>query len=185
MARVVTWQNPTAGLRTKSEYAYPINNTKGFDLWINDTDGPLLYVPFDVNGNSIKTAGDTIAGYIWDSKVQGTKEGHNGSEMVYNQPAVADLIAHNKKFTDQYEFDGANTPLDYGYGKIDFNREGLNIEFADIVSKDPVIFNMIKYASVQSGGTKNEIYKFVNAPIVLYNGEEVTYNGEFVTYNNF
>jgi hypothetical protein len=68
----------------QDQFHYNIGH--GFDLWL-DGSGNKLYVPFDENGNSIKTQGDTISGYSWDSKHQPSTNFHNGAETRFDTDA--------------------------------------------------------------------------------------------------
>jgi hypothetical protein len=43
------------------------NLEEGYDIWKNDVDDGLIYVPYDLAGEPILTEGDTLTGYTWVS----------------------------------------------------------------------------------------------------------------------
>jgi hypothetical protein len=62
------------------------NLLRGFDLWQNLENDNYLRVPFLQNGTSIKTAGDTIDGYVFISRNPAISNGWNMSENLFNLP---------------------------------------------------------------------------------------------------
>ena len=75
-----------AGFWDTSDAQRPNNLLDGFDLWEEDASpGTYVRVPYDVNGDPIKTSGDSITGYTWVSTHAGTPFGHNGAESTITQ----------------------------------------------------------------------------------------------------
>jgi hypothetical protein len=144
----------------------PHNLIDGFDLWQNDGDSTYLYVPFDSNGDSIKTDGDAIVGYTWVSKNPGigqSGEGHNRAETQYLQPALKELIDVANVFAVNPWYDGSNIPIPCDWETIANDYEDAHQWFADVFSKYPIKFNWIVYSEALSGDDLNKIYEFVNS----------------------
>lgn len=75
--------------------AYHRNLYYGYDLWTRDSDGAVLRVSYTDAGVPVKTIGDTIAGYTWQS-THPTGNFHNGAETKI-QPNPYDAPALNAK----------------------------------------------------------------------------------------
>lgn len=112
----------------------PYNLVNGFDLWEHATLNPIR-VPFDMNGNSILTDGDTPpeTGYTWVSKHNPCSvcEGHNGAESTLTQYEVAELITADARQTTPYWFDGGGTAQDISY-PFPANNDGEYIVMSDV-----------------------------------------------------
>ena len=131
-----------------SEYQCPYNNTKGCDVWQNDSDSSYIYIRLRDDGMSIKGSGDTITGYTWVKKLPGTTRGHNGCEMVYNQPECYDLYQVDQQFTAKPWY-LSGVPIDVDYDTISYNYELANLWFADVLSKSPVKYKWLVYATAK------------------------------------
>ncbi len=129
--------------------ATPFNLLNGFDLWQNDTDASVyLRVPFDVNGNSIKTDGDAVTGYTWISRNPAGK-GHNNAESeIENYPSPAMNAAHD------------DLSLDNPYPFAELCAEVDGQMFADI-SNDKLITNILTYSKHQIGTALTRIKKYL------------------------
>ena len=128
-----TWQGDTANIHGFSDLARPNNLLDGFDLWIKDSDGSLLKVPFDVNGNSIKTQGDLITGFTWDSRRLGSNVSHNGAESKMIQPESPELYSIDSQFVNSKWFN-SGVPQYVGYNDLYSNYETKGIWLNDVSS---------------------------------------------------
>lgn len=167
----ITWVGDTTSAYTLSRYQYPDHLFNGYDLWIKDSDSSELFVAFYKDGNSIKTDGDSIAGYTWNSRVLGTAFGHNRCETVYNQPVAPALISVADQFTTNPWYDVSNNPIDVEYSTISYNYETKNLWFADVLSKAPVKFNWLVYGTPVAEPDLTEVYKFEKSVEPLLDSE--------------
>ena len=95
-----------------------------FDLWL-DGSGNKLFVPFDENGNSIKTQGDTITGWTWDSKHEPSTNFHNGAETRFDTDANDPFFGEYKR---KYNDTGIHPSHDYTNSSLEYKRNKNNIE---------------------------------------------------------
>lgn len=153
-----------------SEYKRPVNLIDGCDVWVNNVSSNRLYIPFDVDGNSIKTNGDAVTGYTWSEKLNGTDIGHNGCETVYVQPVAPELLNVASNFTINPWYSGI-TPIDVSYSVISYDYETSGYWFADITSKTPIKFNWCVYNSAQIGDDLISIYLKMNTIEILQTSE--------------
>jgi hypothetical protein len=112
----------------------PINIIYGFDKWTLDSDSTKIRrVPFDNNGDSIKTDGDTITGYTWVSRNIGctTCKGHNGAESENEQYYDAKINQIDDEFTTPVFYSGV-TPQSYDRSEYKANKEALDIWMTDV-----------------------------------------------------
>ena len=160
-----TINGTTTAVHSISDYQEPYNLNNGFDLWQNDSTSAYLRVPFDKDGNSIKTDGDTITGYTWISRNPGSLYGHNGAETAYQQQAFYDLMQIDGYHATNlwYDTDGV-TPIPFYYDDITFDREELHYVFADVISKSPLKFNYLSYYTQKTTDEELiKIYKFLKS----------------------
>jgi len=100
--RVITYSDGTLNNfslpsnRTTDDGAKPSNHIDGFDLW--DKAGTKAYIPFDTNGNSILTDGDTLTGYTWVSRNPSVTGLNNSETGIENQPTPALFNADSNNF---------------------------------------------------------------------------------------
>jgi hypothetical protein len=128
-----------------SDTQRPNNFIDGFDLWTNDTTSDNLYVPFDVNGDSIKTNGDAIAGYTWSDKRDGSKFAHNGAETQLQQQQVPELYNIGETFFTTNPWYSSLLPIPVSYDGIVENYEIANVWFNILYKLDPLKYYWTVY----------------------------------------
>jgi hypothetical protein len=102
----------------------PDNSLDGFDLWQDDvTPTNFVRVPFDVNGNSIKTDGDTITGFTWISR-NPSGAWHNNAETEMLWPDCNATKEVDDSLSAPFLTDGS-VPIAKSYA--DFEAEGGNV----------------------------------------------------------
>jgi len=107
----------------------PYNFINGCDVWKRISDNKLLYYSFDLDGESIKTQGDTVTGYTWVTKLPSLKLSQYSDCYVklYENPAQfnadtelfwfnADGTAKAKTTT---ELSNNTVVGDYSFNKLD------------------------------------------------------------------
>lgn len=155
-----------------SDLQRPNNLIDGFDLWQNDTDQSYLYVPFDVNGNSIKTDGDTITGYTWVSKNEGISSNnvYNGSETLYLHLEAPALITSHSYL----DYDFAYGVEKVSEGDIPSDQTSW-IQVGDTVIGDGYI-RVISVAAALSYGSQENVFEVGKKYEVSFNVVETDGN---------
>ena len=99
------------------------NMMNGFDLWTYDSDPTkIARIPFDVDGNSIKTDGDTVTGFTWVSR----NEQLAPTNYLYNNGSESDI--ENYKVPALFDADSnLTTPVLYNHTTF----EALRISYDD------------------------------------------------------
>lgn len=134
-----------------------LNLSDGFDLWQNDSDSEYLRIPFDTDGNSIKTDGDTVTGYTWVAKCL-SGFWHNFAESKYINYEVPELYKADGLLTTRFLFQADGTPNEIGYGEIDYNEQLANVMFANI--EDYRKRNLLTYRKVMETSQVSIISKY-------------------------
>jgi len=148
-----TWQQDDTGLLR------PINLIDGFDLWTKDAGSTELRIPFNINGNSIKTEGDTITGYTWQSRNTAGSWLNNSENNLsgYSSPTM-------RKVDKDIEFiyDISGDVKEYNPSELQFDQEDDHKEFAD-VNKTNKIKNIVRYKE-QLSNDLTRVNKFIKKP---------------------
>jgi len=149
------WQQDTTGLLR------PSNAIDGFDLWEKDADGTRLEISFDINGNSIKTDGDTITGYTWQSRNSAGSWLNNTENSLLGYPSP---VMRNKVDKDiELIYDSAGDVKAYSPSELQFDQEDQHKEFAD-VNKSNEIKNIVRYEEALTGSNLVRVDKFIKKP---------------------
>jgi len=140
----------------------PNNLIDGFDLWTNDADSSLLRVPFDINGDSIKTSGDIITGYTWTStNVSGSW--HNGAESNLREYEVPSLYAADALLTTPVLYNHTTlAPLDLEYVNKEYDYGSEHVIFSDAEALKWKTF--LVYEAVQTGTNLTKIESKIKKP---------------------
>jgi len=146
------WSNDATG-KVK-----PSNLSDGFDLWTLDSDPTkILRVPFDVNGDSIKTRGDTITGYTWQSRnIAGNY--HNNSENTIKEYVAPALISSD--VTRGYLY-SSEVPQEIAYSDLKGDVDSEHKIFCNIAT-DNERKDFLVYSSAQTGAQLNIIRRYNN-----------------------
>lgn len=88
-------------------YNKKLSNSEILDLYYEGYQ--KLYVSFDKSGNSIKTQGDTISGYTWQSKHEPSTDFHNGAETRFDTNANDPHFKEYKRATSDTGFHPSNS----------------------------------------------------------------------------
>ena len=140
----------------------PHNLLDGFDLWSEDaTPANLLRMPFDTDGNSIYTDGDTIADYTWVARCpQLPKFGDNYPETTILNYPNPNLVKADKPQLFLYDANGV--PKNIAYEDIDYityTGNLLNISFAD--AEEYRKRNIITYLTARTTAEAVKVKKFI------------------------
>jgi len=133
-----------------SDTQIPYNQLNGFDLWENDSTSELLRVPFDVNGDSIKTDGDTLTGYTWLSVHSGSDTKLVNSESTYLQPEAYEPWLASQYFDTNIMYSGT-APIAFEYSDYQPDYETKGIWLTDVFTKNPQYQNHLLYSQPQTG----------------------------------
>jgi len=142
----------------------PINLIDGFDLWLRDSDSKELKIVFDNDGNSIKTDGDTITGYTWDSihPQLGTdgKLFHNDAETEFRDYESPAMNNSDKLLPTKYLFDASGIAQDISYDEMTYDEQSAHVIVMNAKANEKK--DRIVYDSVQTGDNLDDVYDFID-----------------------
>jgi len=144
-------------------FFHPYNQPIGSIFYLDNvvlTEAKPLRIPFDTNGNSIKTSGDTIVGYTWKSR-NPAGPWLNGSEnglLGYPSPTM-------RKVDKDIEFiyDISGNAKEYNPSELQFDQEDEHKEFTNI-NDDTKVKDIVRYKEQLDGSSLVRVNKFIKKP---------------------